>query len=72
MGNNYEKWGAEQRKKWNAYNKSYDKAHFKSINLKLRIKEDQDIIDYLNSNGGTNKSELIRQIIREKIANSKK
>ena len=69
-GNLYKNWGVEQRKHWNEYNKNYSKTHFKTINLKLRIDEDKDIIDYLNSRNGETLSEFVRQIIREKI-NSK-
>ena len=66
-GNLYKNWGSEQRRHWNDYNRKYAKAHFKTVNLKLRINEDKDIIDYLNSRGNISLSEFIRNIIREKI-----
>ena len=66
-GNLYKNWGPEQRQHWNEYNKKYAKTHFKTVNLKLRVNEDKDIIDFLNSRGGVSLSEFIRNIIREKI-----
>lgn len=68
-GNQYHKWGIEQRKKWNTYSTNYARTHFKSLNLKLRIEEDKDIIEYLEKNTTSSVSELVRKIIREKIAN---
>ena len=69
MPNLYKNWGEKQRKHWNDYNSNYAKSHFKSYNLKLRLEEDKDIINYLESHKGTSLSELVRQIIREKIGN---
>lgn len=71
-GNQYHKWGPEQRKNWNKYSTNYARTHFKSLNLKLRIVEDKDIIDYLERNATNSVSELVRKIIREKIENENK
>lgn len=72
MANLYKNWGDKQRQNWNNYNRRYAKEHFKSIQLKLRYKEDKDIIDYLESQKNITLSELLRTIIRERINNEKK
>lgn len=70
MPNLYKNWEEKQRKHWNDYNKKYAKEHFKSYNLKLRLEEDKDIIEYLETNKRKHKSlsDLIRGLVREKIA----
>lgn len=71
-GNQYQKWGPEQREHWNKYSTNYARTHFKSLNLKLRINEDKDIIDYLEKHTTSSVSELVRKIIREKIESENK
>lgn len=46
-------------------NAKYDKAHTVQVQLKLNIKTDADIIDYLNMVG--NKQGYIKGLIREEI-----
>lgn len=66
-GNLYQNWGPKQRKHWNEYNKNYSKTHFKSINLKLRLKEDSDIVNYLETHKDKTTSDLVRKGIRKLI-----
>ena len=70
MPNNYAKWGEEQKNKWNKYNSNYAKTHFKSLNIKLRLVEDKDMIEFLESQHETI-SDFVRGLIREKMNNSK-
>ena len=66
MANNYKKWTPQQKENWNVYNKNYAKSHFKSVNVKLRLVEDKDIIDFLEAQDCTT-SDYIRNLIREKM-----
>lgn len=66
MSNNYERMSEKQKAHWNNYNKNYARTHFKSINIKLRLVEDKDMIDFLESQSGTT-SDFIRALIREKM-----
>ena len=66
MANNYEKWTSQQKENWNVYNKNYAKSHFKSVNVKLRLVEDKDIIDFLAEQECTT-SDYIRHLIREQM-----
>lgn len=69
MPNLYKNWGDKQRKRWNDYNRNYAKKHFKSYNIKLRLEEDKDIIDYLETHKETSLTDFVRKSVREKIGN---
>lgn len=69
MPNLYKNWGDKQRKRWNDYNRNYAKNHFKSYNIKLRLEEDKDIIDYLETHKETSLTDFVRKSVREKIGN---
>ena len=52
-----------------SYIKQYDKEHYKVISLKLNTSIDSDIIEHLET--VDNKSEAIKQAIREQIQKHK-
>ena len=70
-GNLYKNWGPEQRERWNEYNNKYSKTHFRTINIKLRLDEDSDIIEFINNHKETSISDLVRIAIRSLIEDKK-
>lgn len=67
MGNKYDKMTDEQRSKWNKYQRSYAKKHFKSFTVTLSLTTDKDVIDYIESHGKI--VDVVRDLIREKQEN---
>lgn len=63
--------GREQRKKWNEYNNAYSKRNYRTFTVKFRIREDAEIIDFLESyKGGATKA--IRELIKKEKLNAGK
>ena len=52
----------ENKKQKYAPQAKYDKIHCRSIHLKLNLKTDKDILDYLDSTG--NKQGTVKEAIR--------
>ena len=67
MGNKYDKMTDEQRGKWNKYQRSYARTHFKSFTITLSLTNDKDVIDYIESHGKI--VDVVRDLIREKQGN---
>ena len=67
MANMYDKWTDEQRIHWNQYNSAYAKRNYFSVNVKLNIKDDAEMINYLRNSGVTTSS-LIRAIVKMMMA----
>ena len=60
----------DQRAHWNKYNNEYSKKNYRCYCLKFNKEKDKDIINYIESNGGS-PSIVIRNLVREKIAGGK-
>lgn len=69
MSNNYSKMTPEQRQRWNHYSNEYSKLNFRSYNVKFRIKEDKEIINFLDTHGSV--TETIRRLIEAEIQREK-
>ena len=59
----------EYKARKKAYISNYQRKNYANFTFKLRIGDDQDVIDYLNS--VPNKSQLIKDLIRNRMSDHK-